>query len=199
MGAGATWSWLAAYAAERGLAYEPEADERWLRAFEPFATLRTPIRYAHALHATGARGSLSIARLVTEREPGDERPEPSAWIVLAQDDRLPGVLAAAASDPAPTSPFAEEVDLVTLPKRLTGDSAFDRTFASYAPTDRDLATAITPSLRKLVLSWRIPVHFEIRSGAFILAPVTLPADPASLGWLLGAAQFFGEKAARRVK
>jgi hypothetical protein len=199
VGTGATWSWLAAYAAEHGLAYEPEADERWLRAFEPFATLRTPIRYAHALLTTGARGSLSIARVVTEREPGDDRPEPSAWIVFAQDDRLPRVRAAAASDPAPTSPFAEAVDLVTLPKRLTGDSAFDRTFASYAPTDLDLATAVTPSLRKLVLSWRTPLHFEIRPGIFILAPVALPADPAAVRWLLGAVQFFGEKAAKRVK
>jgi hypothetical protein len=32
-----------------------------------------------------------------------------------------------------------------------------------------------------------------------LAPFTLPADPSSLAWLLGAVQFFGEKAAKRVK
>jgi hypothetical protein len=197
---GETWGWLAAYAEKHGLTYEPEADERWLRAFEPLVTLRTPIRYAHALHATGERGSLSIARLVVESDRGPpEGREPSSWIVFAQDDRLPGARAAAASDARPTSPFAESPELVPVPQRRTGDAAFDRTFASYALTDKDLAQAITPSVRKLALSWRIPLHLEVRPGVFILAPVALPADPASLAWLLGAVQFFGEKAAKRVK
>jgi hypothetical protein len=191
------WSWLAAYAEKHGLTYEPDADERWLRAFEPLATLRTPIRYAHALHATGASGSVSIARIVVDGV-GDGG-EASAWIAFAQDDRLPEARAAAASDARPTSPFAESPELVSLPQRRTADAAFDRTFASYAPSELDLVRAITPSLRKLALSWRIPLHFEIRPGAFILAPVALPADPSSLAWLLGAVQFFGEKAAKRVK
>jgi len=196
---GETWSWLAAYAEKHGLTYEPDADERWLRAFEPFATLRTPVRYAHALHATGERGSVSIARFVCEAGDAPEGREPSAWIVFAQDDRLPESRAAAASDARPTSPFAESPDLVSVVQRRTGDAAFDHAFASYAPTDLDVTRAMTPSLRKLALSWRIPLHFEVRPGAFILAPVALPADPASLAWLLGAVQFFGEKAAKRVK
>jgi hypothetical protein len=197
---GETWSWLAAYAEKHGLTYEPEADERWLRAFEPLATLRTPIRYAHALHATGARGSVSIARFVVERDPGSPGGnESSAWIVFAQDDRLPGARAAAACDSRPMSAFAEVPELVSMTPRRTGDAPFDGTFASYAPTDGDLALAFTPSLRKLALSWRIPLHFEVRPGAFILAPVGLGADPNSLAWLLGAVQFFGEKAAKRVK
>ena len=191
--------WLAPYAQKHGLTYEPDADERWLRAFEPLVTLRTPTRYAHALHATGERGSVSIARLVSEGDGSAGGREASAWIVFAQDDRLPGARAAAASDTRPTSPFAEAPDLVSVPQRRTGDALFDRTFASYAPTERDLALAITPSLRKLALSWRIPLHFEVRPGAFILSPVGLPPDPSSLAWLLGAVQFFGEKAAKRVK
>jgi hypothetical protein len=194
---GAGWSWLAEYAEKNGFSYEPDADERWLRAFEPFVTLRTPIRYAHALHSTGVKGSLSLARFVVGTE-GEGR-EPSAWIAFAQDERLPGARAAAASEPLPASPFAEASDLVSLPRRPTGDSVFDRAFSSHAPTDDDLAAAITPSVRKLTLSWRIPLHFEVRPGAFILAPVALRADPVSLAWLLGAVQFFGEKAAKRVK
>ncbi len=78
-------------------------------------------------------------------------------------------------------------------------ASFDRTFASYASSEADLATAITPSVRKLTLSWRIPLHFEIRPGAFIVVPVALPVDETSLAWLLGAVRFFGEKAAKRVK
>ncbi|MGO9710077.1 MAG: hypothetical protein ACLQBL_14510 [Polyangiaceae bacterium] len=195
---GETWGWLAAYAAKQKLTYEPDPDERWLRAFEPLVTLRTPVRYTHALHSTGGRGSVSIARLVLEGDGAVGR-EPSSWIVFAQDERLPSARAAAASDARPTSPFAEPPELVSVPQRRTGDATFDRTFSSYAPTDGDLAEAITPSLRKLALSWRIPLHFEVRPGAFILAPVALPADPPSLAWLLGAVQFFGEKAAKRVK
>jgi hypothetical protein len=197
---GASWSWLAEYAETHGFTYEPDADERWLRAFEPLVTLRTPLRYVHALHATGAKGSLSIARFISvASEDADRERASSAWIVFAQDDRLPSARAAAASDPPPTSPFAEAPDLVSWKKRPTGDSAFDRAFASYAPSDDDLGAAITPSVRKLTVSWRIPLHFEIRPGAFILAPIGLRADPASLSWLLEAVQFFGEKAAKRVK
>ncbi len=191
-----TWNWLGGVAAKLGLTYERDSDERWLRAFEPFATLRTPLRYEHALHSTGAGGSISVARLVVERSDGREA---SAWIALVQDDRLPGARAAAANDPRPVSPFAESADLVSLPPRKTGDEVFDRAFATYGPTENDVDVAITPSVRKLVLSWRIPVHFEVRPGVFVLAPVTLRPDPASLEWFLGAVRFFGEKAAKRVK
>jgi hypothetical protein len=197
--------WLAAYADRHRLTYEPDADERWPRAFEPFATLRTPIRYAHALHATGDGGSVSIARFYVDgpsapdARGGPQAAEPSAWVALVQDVRLSGATVAAASDARPASPFAEPSDLVILPRRATRDAAFDRAFATFAPSDADVARALTPSVRKLVLSWRIPLHFEIRPGAFLLAPVALPADPASLAWLLGAVQFFGEKAAKRTK
>jgi hypothetical protein len=196
--------WLSAYAAKNGLSYEPEADERWLRAFEPFATLRTPIRYEHALHAIGAIGSLSIARMVVAGAAGVG--EMSAWIAFVQDGRLPGARAAATNDfdggsagPLRATPFAEPTDLVSLPRRRTGDDAFDYTFASFSTSEADVVTAITPSLRKLVIGWRVPIHFEVRPGAFVLAPVSLGADPTSLAWLVGALPFFGEKAGKRVK
>jgi hypothetical protein len=189
-------AWLAAYAARKGLSYEPEADERWLRAWEPFATLKTPIRYEHALLATGGSGSITIARLVVDA--GGEAGEAGSWIAIAQDVRLVGeARAAATSDGSPV--FGDPLDLVTMPRRRTGDLAFDQVFASFAPTDDDLARGITPSLRKLTLSWRIPLHFEVRPGGFVLAPTSLGADAQSLSWLLGAVQFFGEKAAKRVK
>ncbi len=189
------WSWLAAYAEKHGLSYEADADERWLRAFEPFVTLKTPLGYAHSLSTTGTGGSLTIARFLA----GDVPDAPSAWIAIVQDVRLSAARAASASDGGRASPFSEDPELVTVPRRQTGEGSFDRAFASFAPTSDDIARAITPSVRKLVLSWRIPLHFEIRPGAFLLSPVALPADSASLAWLLSAVQFFGEKAAKRVK
>jgi hypothetical protein len=72
---GDIWTWLPDYAATHGFSYEPDADERWLRAFEPFVTLRTPLHYRHALHATMANGagngklSLSIAGFLATRPP----------------------------------------------------------------------------------------------------------------------------------
>ena len=56
--------WLAEYAARERFRYTPEADERWMRAWEPYATLRVPARYEHVLDSTGEVGSLTIARLV---------------------------------------------------------------------------------------------------------------------------------------
>jgi len=189
--------WIADYAARGGLRYEPDADERWLRVWEPYATLKTPIRYEHALYLTGTRGSLTIARMVLTGPdpiaPNLKPVGPEAWVVIGQDERLTVGRAAALSDS--NGVFGEGLDLVTLPRRATGDPAFDHVFASFAETEADLA-AITPSLRKLVLGWRIPLHFELRKGGFVLAPVALRADPQSLGWLVQAAQLFGEKAAK---
>lgn len=190
--------WIAQYAARKGLRYQPDADERWLRVWEPFTTLRTPIRYEHTLEATGDSGSITVARLVvTTPMMGPNGPfegEVSAWIAIAQDVRL-DARAAATCDVGQI--FGEPLDLVTVPRRATGDAPYDYVFASFAESEEQVQRAITPSVRKLVLSWRIPLHFEVRPGGFILAPVALGADPESLSWLVRAVHTFGEKATKR--
>lgn len=198
-------SWIAEYAARGGLRYEPEADERWLRVWEPYATLVTPVRYEHALHASGPTGAVTIARIVLSpvhaRAPGAPEPMgPEAWIVVGQDERLAAAATGAAGGRVSAvsdrgSPFAEPLDLVPLPRRTTGDATFDHVFATFAEAPEDVGR-ITPSLRKLVLAWRVPLHLELRRGGFVFAPVALRADPASLSWLLEAAQLFPDKAAK---
>jgi hypothetical protein len=188
--------WLAAFAQQRGLRYEPDADERWLRAWEPYATVRVPFRYEHALHATGEGGSMSIARAVLEvasSSPGEPPTEVGTWLAIVQDERI-RKRAATTCDFG--SAFAESLDLVTLPRRPTGDRAFDHVFASFAESDLVLADTITPSVRRLLLSWRIPVHAETRPGGFILVPVALGADERGLAWLLEALPLFGRKATK---
>jgi len=190
--------WIDAFARTRGLRYEPEADERWLRAWEPYTTLKVPFRYEHALHATGGSGSISIARAVLETPvPVTPQPMPAyevgSWIAIVQDVRIEA-RAAVTSDFG--SPFAEPLDLVTMSRLATGDAAFDNVFASFAANAEDLATGITPSVRKLLLGWRIPVHAETRAGGFILAPVSLSADDRGLAWMLEAVHLFGEKATK---
>jgi hypothetical protein len=179
--------WLVDYAARKGLRYSPEADERWLRAWEPYATLRVPMRYEHVLESTGDVGSITIARFVVETLAGPA----SAWIAIAQDTRVGGK-AAITNDPSPT--FRESLDLVTMPRRATGDAWFDQTFAVFAASAEDLARCIGPRARRLALSWQTPMHAEVRPGGFVLAPVTLGADPASLSWLVRAVHAFGERA-----
>ena len=193
--------WLAQFAAQRGLKYEPDVDERWIRVWEPYATLKVPFRYEHGLSATGAIGSLTIARFVVTFEaqnpaaPGTIEREASSWIVIVQDVRLKGRVAVS-SDRG--SPFGEPQDLVSVPRRTTGDAAFDAVFASFSPSAAEMGDALTPSLRKLLLGWRLPVHVEVRPGGFILAPVSLGADPAGLSWLMDAIHIFGEKASKRA-
>jgi hypothetical protein len=193
--------WIDAFAQQRGLRYEPEADERWLRAWEPYTTLKVPFRYEHALHATGANGSISIARAVLEGPtpappPGIPAPPPveyGTWIAIVQDERIKA-RAAVTNDFG--SLFAEPLELASLPRRPSGDGAFDHVFASFAATGEDLATAITPSVRRLLLSWRVPVHAETRAGGFILAPISLAPDTQGLGWMLDAVYLFGDKATK---
>jgi hypothetical protein len=191
--------WIAHYAARKGLKYTPDADERWIRAWEPYTTLRTPVRYDHVLEATGEAGSLTIARfyvLTPMVGPSGAmlEGEASAWIAIAQDLRSQA-RAAATSDVGRV--FGESLDLVTMPRRTTGDAAFDHVFATFAPSPEDLERAITPSVRKLTLSWQTQLHVELRPGGFIIAPVALRADPDSLAWLVRAVHVFGEKAAKR--
>ena len=124
--------WIDTFARSRGLRYEPEADERWLRAWEPYTTLKVPFRYEHALHATGGSGSISIARAVLEVPSPVVTPhalpayEVGSWIAIVQDVRIKA-RAAVTSDFG--SPFAEPLDLVTMPRLATGDAAFDAVFA----------------------------------------------------------------------
>ncbi len=183
--------WLADFALRAGLTYEPEPDERWLRVWEPYVTMRNPIRYEHALGATGTTNALTIARFVlTPREGfavGDE-----GWIAIAQDERLRGT-AAATND---LNPIFRD-DATSLPRRATGDAAFDGVFGSFAESDAALA-CISPSIRKLALGWNAPIHFEVRTGGFVLAPTALRPDAQSLAWLLDAARVFANKAAPAV-
>jgi hypothetical protein len=168
-----------------------------MRAWEPYATLRIPVRYEHVLEATGEVGSVTIARFVVASGADGNGPplpsgtEASAWIAIAQDVRIKA-RAAATNDLAAI--FGETLDTVALPRRPTLDPAFDHVFAAFAATDADLAAALTPRARRLLLSWRTPVHLDVRPGGFVLAPVALQADPASLSWLLKALHAFGEKA-----
>ena len=194
------WPWLAAYADHKGLRYEPDADERWIRMWEPYATLRIPVRYEHALYATGADGSMTIARMVFPTPlPPHMAPRPgamfdaSAWVAIAQDEMLSAELAVT-SDPG--SPFAEPLSSVSMSRRNSGDPYFDAAFCTFLREDSAIE-ALTPSLRRLLLSWRIPLHAEFKKGGFVLAPVALPPDLTGLRWLVHAIPIFSEKARKR--
>lgn len=194
--------WIEAFAAQNSLHYEAQADERWLRAWEPYTTLKVPIRYEHALSATGGTGSLSIARAVMQLPPNPyptTYPAPTeigTWIAIVQDVRIEAK-AATTSDFGGI--FGDSLDLVTMPRLQTGDPAYDHVFATFADNGDELGRAITPSVRRLLLSWRAPVHAEIRPGGFVLAPVALEAQPRGLGWMLSAVHLFGEKATKVSK
>jgi hypothetical protein len=182
---------IAHYAARKGFRYNPEGDERWMRVWEPYATLKTPLRYEHVVESTGEGGSFTVARFVVPTLWGSVEGEASAWIAVVQDPRI-DARAAATSDG--TALFGE---VVPLTRRGTGDARFDHFFASFADTDDALARAITPSLRKLVLGWQTALHFELRPGGFIMAPVALPPHPESLSWLVRSLPLFGDKASKR--
>jgi hypothetical protein len=177
--------WIEQYAAAKGYKYAADADERWIRAWEPYATLKTPDRYEHVLEATGTIGSLTVGRFLVGPY--------GAWIGIAQDVR---VTAKAAVTSDGLFVFGETPDLISIRRRDTRDPAFDRAFASYADSDAELAAAVTPSVRRLLLTWQTPIHAELRPGGFVLAPVSLGADRESLSWLLRAIHLFGEKAAK---
>jgi hypothetical protein len=195
--------WIEKIAALRGLRYEADADQRWLRAWEPYTTLRVPIRYEHALHATGATGSVSIARAVVELPlrpavtgGSGATSEVGTWIAIAQDVRMTARVATTSDF---QGVFGEPLELVPMRRLPTSDASFDHVFASFAESDHPLRLGLTSSVRKLLLGWRTPIHAEIRPGGFVLAPVTVTPDERGLAWILNAVHLFGEKATKLLK
>ncbi len=189
--------WIAQFAATRGLRYEPEADERWLRVWEPYATLKVPLRYAHSLLATGGIGSISLAMMIHEL-PAPYLPrgirEVAAWIAIVQDTRITAHFAVT-SDFAGI--FGEPLDLVSMRRQNGGDAWFDSVFATFGESQEAVNEGLTPSLKKLLMGWRTAIHAEVRPGGFVLCPAALPPDPTSLAWLADAATAFGEKATKK--
>ena len=191
--------WVASFGAQRGMRYEADADERWFRAWEPYTSLRVAIGYAHSLSATGRGGSMSVARM--EVPTAFPLPGPAgggtasayAWIAIVQDERIDTKLALSND----AGLLAEPRDAVGLPIHKTGDRSFDRVFATFASSPADVAHALTPSLRRLLLGWHVPLHVELRPGGFIVSPVALKPDPASLSWFLDVLPIFGHKASKR--
>lgn len=195
MSAAVSVPWIAEFAATRGLRYEPDADERWLRVWEPFATLRVPFRYAHALSATGGIGSITLAMMVLETPaptPTGSR-EIATWIAIVQDTRITARFALTSDRQLV---FGESLDLVPMPRQSGGDAWFDGVFATFAATQEAVNEGLTPSLKKLLLGWRTPLHAEVRPGGFILCASSLPPDYAGLAWLAEATTLFGEKATK---
>jgi hypothetical protein len=160
--------------------------------------LRNPIRYEHAVSTTGTTSALTIARFVlAPREGfavGDE-----GWMAVGQDERFaarPGEaprarIVAATSDTS--SVFRDEA---SFPRVSTGDAAFDAIFATFAESGEVVAAVLNPSVRKLAIGWQTPIHFEIRPGGYVLAPIALRPDPPSLAWLVDAARVFADKVAK---
>jgi len=60
--------------------------------------------------------------------------------------------------------FAEPLDLVPMPRRTTGEAAFDSR-VRFVLGDAEDMSRITPSLRKLVLGWRVPLHSSFEKAA----------------------------------
>lgn len=187
--------WISAYAASRGFRYEPDAEEGWLRAWEPFRTLKVALRYEHALHGTGEHLSVTLARMVVSI-PAISNPaidvEHSAWIGIAQDANIRGDVALASDH---HSPFREDPSLLSLPQVATGDAPFDAQIATFCASPGSVSN-LTPSLRKLLLSFQTPLHAELRQGGFVFVPVALGFDSPSLAWLDRAMFSFAEKASK---
>jgi hypothetical protein len=188
--------WIAHFAATRGFRYEPDADERWMRVWEPFATLRVPIRYEHALSATGDIGSITLSTIVQE-VPAPHlhsgKREVAAWLAIVQDERIKGKFAITSDRHLL---FGEPLDLVSMQRQSGGDAWFDGIFATFGQTQEAVTEALTPSLKKLVMGWQTPLHAEVRPGGFVLCAVALPPDHAGLAWLADATTQFGAKATK---
>lgn len=196
MSAAVSVPWIAEFAATRGFRYEPDADERWLRVWEPFATLRVPFRYAHALSATGGIGSISLAMMVLEvpaPHMATGTREVATWLAIVQDTRITARFAVTSDR---QFVFGESLDLVSMPRQSGGDAWFDGVFATFAATQEAVNEGLTPSLKKLLLGWQTPLHAEVRPGGFILCAAALPPDYAGLAWLAEATTLFGEKATK---
>jgi hypothetical protein len=183
--------WLAQYAESTKLRYEPEADERWIRVWEPLLTVAPAYGFSNALSMTSDERSVTMARMMTE---GFGR-RLYAWAAFVQDTRVLsrlGTPVATTSDA--NSPFCAS-QVAGSTRRMTGDQAFDQVFRSYAAEEAMLGARLGTGVRSLLLGWRVSLHLEVRNEGFALVFPQLPADPPSIAWMFDAIVLLGRKIA----
>lgn len=179
-------AWLAQVASRRGLRYQPAPDERWIRVWEPYVTLRVAESYEHALESTGVHGSITVS-MFSVRSPYLSR----SLLALVQDPRI--VRAVAVTNEVGTT-FREDPELLSSRRTPTGDAVFDSRYATFRVGADDPSEALSPSLRKLLLGWNVALHLELRPGAFVFAPVGLPLDARSVDWVVEVLPLIAQKA-----
>ena len=187
--------WIAHFAATNGFKYEPSPDERWLRVWEPFATLRVPLRYEHALSATGDIGSITIALMIHEVPapalPSGVRPV-AAWVAIAQDVRIKAKFAIVSDRQLV---FGEPLDLVSMPRQSGGDAWFDGVFATFGES-REAVAEFPAEQGGLTLQVLDAVHIVLRGALRAARDVrAIALIGISIVWVCmpGAAWLFGAK------
>lgn len=182
---------IAAWAQQHGFPYLATPDDGWYRAWEPFWSMISPIRYLHAV-----RAQVGPETQVVLVEPWYEdhglTPTSRALLAFVSHPALQHRAAARLG----AGPLSRVVFLGERPpkQQFTGDPAWDEAAATFADTPLEAVRAFTPSLRKLLLSWSFEGHLEIKHGGLVLHVASAQAVPHDYSRVLRWVPMVVEKA-----
>lgn len=154
---------IAAWAASRALAYQPNPEQSWFRGWEPFDTIAPPSIYVNACTWAHPAGQTTVV------EPwyADEDGTPLDRTVLAFATHVG--LREKASARAGEHFLTRVAFLESRPPReiLVGDELWDKHVKTFAWSEEEGGRAFHRRLRRLLAGWGFQGHLELRRGGLV--------------------------------
>lgn len=154
---------IAAWAAARGLAYRPNPDEAWFRAWEPFDTMAPPSLYLNACMWAQTPGQATLVE--PWYAPEDGTPLDRTILAFASHPGLRYRASARSGEH-----FLTRVAFLESrppPEIELGDAVWDEHVKTLAMTREEGALAFHRRLRRLLAGWGFQGHLELRRGGLV--------------------------------
>lgn len=168
---------IAAWAASRRLAYQPNPDEGWFRAWEPFDTIAPPTLYLNAVTWAQPNGQAVVVEPWYADEDGT--PLDRTLLVFATHPALRCKASARGGEH-----FLTRVAFLESrppPAVEIGDALWDRHMQTFAWTAEEGRQGFHRRIRRLLAGWGFQGHLELRRGGLVchyagLVPVARDYD-----------------------
>lgn len=153
-----------AWVKHKGWPYQLWPDLTWYSSWEPFETIVAPSRYFNAVQVP-IQGAHAVV-VEPWNALGDITPLGRTLLAFVEH---PGLFYRASCRTGGS--YLTRVAYLDGSKpirQFVGDPEWDDSIETFADSPLDAARALTPSLRKLLLSWHFEGHLEIRKGRLML-------------------------------
>ncbi len=162
------------WAASRQMGYDKRPEQSWFRGWEPYDTMVSPACYLNACSWKARPATAVIAEPWTEE--GDTEPMDRTLLGLVSH---PGLRHRASMRSG--EHFITRVAFVQSrppPQVQLGDALWDQHVVTFAADAREAAMAFHPELRRMLATWGLRGHLELRPGGLVLHDARLKPTAA---------------------